>query len=135
MYKKIIVSLALDQGHGIDALNIARRLLDKDGEIIAVHVIEPLQDSVKSYMPANNEEMLKQAISKDIAARIGEKQDAKPVILEGHPGRKITEYAKEIGADCIVVGSHKPELKDFFLGSTSARIVRHAHCAVHVLRK
>ncbi len=36
--------------------------------------------------------------------------------------------------DCIVIGSHKPGLSDYLLGSTAARVVRHAPCAVHVYR-
>jgi len=57
-----------------------------------------------------------------------------PVTLVGHAGRTIVDYATETGIDCIVIGSHKPGLNDYFLGSTSARVVRHAPCAVHVLR-
>ena len=57
-----------------------------------------------------------------------------PVLLNGHSGRTITDHARKIGADCIIVGSHKPGLSDFLLGSTAARVVRHAPCAVHVLR-
>jgi len=135
MYKKIIVALALNQGHGVKALNVARKLLDENGEIIAVHVLEPLPGSIKNYMPANSEEEIMKRVDKDMAERIGEEKDAERVILVGHPGRQITEYADASGADCIVIGSHKPELKDFFLGSTAGRVVRHAHCAVHVLRK
>lgn len=61
-------------------------------------------------------------------------KDADIVVLTGHPGRTITDYAEKIGADCIIVGSHKPEMKDFFLGSTAARVMRYAPCSVHVLR-
>ncbi|MBT3764767.1 MAG: universal stress protein [Rhodospirillaceae bacterium] len=46
----------------------------------------------------------------------------------------IADHTTKIGADCTIVGSHKRELKDYFLGSTAARIVRHAPCSVHVLR-
>jgi nucleotide-binding universal stress UspA family protein len=46
----------------------------------------------------------------------------------------ILETAKEIGADLIVIASHRPGLQDYFLGSTAARVVRHAECAVLVDR-
>ena len=36
--------------------------------------------------------------------------------------------------ECIVMGSHKPGFSDYLLGSTAARVVRHAPCAVHVYR-
>ena len=56
------------------------------------------------------------------------------MIIKGHSGRSIVDVAKDIHADCIVIGSHKPGLIDYLLGSTAARVVRHAPCAVHVLR-
>ena len=55
-------------------------------------------------------------------------------VVTGHPGRTIVDYADEKGIDCIVIASHQPGLQDYFLGSTAARVVRHAHCAVHVVR-
>jgi len=36
--------------------------------------------------------------------------------------------------DLIIVGSHKPGLQDYLLGSTAARVVRHAMCSVLVGR-
>jgi len=42
--------------------------------------------------------------------------------------------ATEAGTGCIVIGSHKPGLRDYLLGSTAAKVVRHAACAVHVKR-
>ncbi len=60
--------------------------------------------------------------------------DVEGIIVKGHSGRSIIDQATEMGADCIVLGSHKPGLIDYLLGSTAARVVRHAPCAVHVLR-
>ena len=58
----------------------------------------------------------------------------KAKIIEGHSARTILDFAEENAIDCIVMGSHKPGLADYFLGSTAARVVRHANCAVHVHR-
>ena len=55
-------------------------------------------------------------------------------VLSGHTPLKILEYATEIGADLIIIASHRPGLQDYFLGSTAARVVRHAECAVLVDR-
>jgi nucleotide-binding universal stress UspA family protein len=55
-------------------------------------------------------------------------------VLSGHAPLRILEYAKTIAADLIVLGSHRPGLQDYFLGSTAARVVRHAECAVLVHR-
>jgi universal stress protein F len=141
MYNTILLPLALDQGHGPRSIEIARRLKAEDGKIIAVHVLDKIPSFASYYMSPDKEKMpsdiekeIHLAAEKGIAERIGEEKDAEAVVLTGHPGRTITDYAEKIGADCIIVGSHRPELKDFFLGSTAARIVRYAQCSVHVLR-
>jgi len=134
MYKKIIVALGLEHGHGFRAMEVARQLLSEGGEIVALHVIEPVPGVASLYLPEGQEEEVKKSALEQVRERIGESQDAEARVLFGHPGRLIPEFAEEIGADCVVVGSHKAELSDYFLGSTAARVVRHASCPVHVLR-
>ena len=53
----------------------------------------------------------------------------------GNPGEAINNYAIEISADLIVIGSHgRSGLTEITLGSVAERIVRHAPCPVIVLR-
>lgn len=139
MYQKILLPLALDQGHGPRAMEIARKLRAEGGEIIAVHVLDKVPSFAGYYMSSSEgnelrEKEIKGNALKAIEERIGEEKDVEAVVLTGHPGRTITDYAEKIGADCIITGSHKPGMKDFFLGSTAARIMRYAPCSVHVLR-
>ena len=134
MYKTIVVTLGLSHGHGFRAMEIARRLLAEGGRIIAVHVVVPVPSYAHTYLPDDHEDHLRAEALERIKERIGEARDAEAVVLMGNPGPTINDYAEEIGADCIVIGSHKPELQDYLLGSTAARIVRHAPCSVHVLR-
>ena len=47
----------------------------------------------------------------------------------------ILDLAEKIGADLIVMASHRPELKDYLLGPNAARVVRHAECSVMVVRR
>ncbi len=134
MYKKIVVALALDHGLGPKALDVARKLKDEDGEIVAVHVHEPIPNFASYYLEPGQEQAVLKKAEEGVIERIGDAKDAEAIVLKGHPGRTISEYAESIGADCIIAGSHKPGMKDFFLGSTAARIVRHAPCSVHVIR-
>jgi nucleotide-binding universal stress UspA family protein len=60
--------------------------------------------------------------------------DVKPVVKTGHSGRSIVEFADAHDIDCIIIASHRPGLQDYLLGSTAARVVRHAQCPVHVIR-
>lgn len=57
-------------------------------------------------------------------------------ILAGDAGLQVTDYAKKVNADLIVVPSHGYHgVKRLLLGSTAERIIRHAHCSVLVLRR
>ena len=48
--------------------------------------------------------------------------------------KEALQFARNVDADLIVVGAHKPELKDYLLGPNVGQIVRHATCSVWVVR-
>jgi nucleotide-binding universal stress UspA family protein len=134
MYSKIVVPMALDHGIGKTTLQVARALLNEGGQIIALHVYEPPQGSASAYLDEKDVKKAFDSASARLAVRVADLPGVTPVILKGHTGRTITDYAAQTKADCIVIGSHKPGLLDYFLGSTAARVVRHAGCSVHVVR-
>lgn len=134
MYQKIIVALSLEHGISDQAIKAARAMKDDGGEIIAIHVYEPLQGSASAFVSKEAVDNAIQHAKDALAARVGDHPDLQSELIKGHSGRAITDYARKVGADCIVIGSHEPGLCDFLLGSTSARVVRHAPCSVHVLR-
>ncbi len=134
MYNKILVPMALDHGISPQTLEVAGALLSPGGEITALHVYETPQGSVRAFL---DEEVVRSSFE-NARERLNEKvagiDGVTPVIIQGHTARTIIDYADQNGVDCIVIGSHKPDLSDFLLGSTAARVVRHASCAVHVQR-
>jgi nucleotide-binding universal stress UspA family protein len=53
----------------------------------------------------------------------------------GDPGRVITEYAEELHADLVVVGSHgRTGFSRLLLGSVAEKVTRLVHCPVLVLK-
>jgi nucleotide-binding universal stress UspA family protein len=56
------------------------------------------------------------------------------IVRFGSVYKEILAYAKTIGADLIVMGSHEPSVGDYLLGGNAARVVRHATCSVHIVR-
>lgn len=134
MYKKILVPMALTHNVSTQLLSVAQALRAPDGEVIALHVYETPQGSVSAFL---DEEVVKAGFEKARALltdKLRGTPDVTPTIVKGHSARTIIDFAAENGIDCIVLGSHKPGLSDYFLGSTAARVVRHAPCAVHVTR-
>lgn len=55
-------------------------------------------------------------------------------IAEGTVYDQIIRVADELNIDAIVVGSHRPELKDYLIGPNAARVARHAPQSVFVIR-
>jgi nucleotide-binding universal stress UspA family protein len=54
-------------------------------------------------------------------------------ICRGDAAREIAQLGSEVGADLIVVGSHKPlHLKSLFVGTTAQRVMATAKCPVFV---
>ncbi|UTS79780.1 universal stress protein [Phaeobacter piscinae] len=134
MYDKILVPMALDHGVSGTTLKAAATLCNPGGQITALHVYEAPQGSVSAYL---DEDAVREGLEKarqQLTKKTAEYGDVTAEIVKGRSYRAIVEYAEQHGTDCIVVGSHKPGLSDFFLGSTAARVVRHAPCAVHVCR-
>ncbi len=134
MYQKIILALSLEHGISEQAIKVARAMKNDGGEIIAIHVYEPLQGSASAYVSKEAVADALQHAKDALAARVADHPDLQSELIKGHPGQAITEHAKKIDADCIIIGSHKPGLIDFLLGSTSERVVRNAPCSVHVIR-
>lgn len=135
MYKNILVPVAFDHDRDSrEAFAIARALAAEGAKITAVHVMEEVPAYVAQYLPEGRLAQNRTELLAQLGHDLGDYTGVTPVIVSGHPGHAIIEYAKEHGVDCIVVASHKPGIQDYFLGSTAARVVRHAPCAVHVSR-
>ncbi len=58
----------------------------------------------------------------------------KAEVRTGHSYKTILDVADEKQVDLIIIASHRPGLQDYFLGSTAAKVVRHAKCSVLVIR-
>lgn len=136
MYKSILIPV--DIGHdGIaaDLVETAKALGGADThytvmfamDVIPSYIAAEIPDSV---MDENRDEVRKKL--QDMVAKAGLK--AEVVVSSGHAASAILDHADSHGTDCIVIASHRPGLSDYFLGSTAARVVRHAQCSVHVFR-
>lgn len=134
MYHKILVPMALDHNVSPQTLKVATALSGVKAAIITMHVYRALQSSVAACL----DEVLAKEVFKKARALLISKfkmmSAVKAEIVKGHIYRTISNYAAANGIDCIVIGSHKPGLRDYLLGSTATRVARHAPSAVHVHR-
>lgn len=136
MYNNILVPVVFDHGErAADSLRVAKELLNEGGKITLMTVMEEIPAYATTYLP----EGLALRHHKDAENSLNEIANdvdvpVEAVVIHGHAYSSILEYSKTHDTDCIVIASHKPGFEDYFLGSTAARVVRHAKCGVHILR-
>ena len=134
MYKHILIPVAhAHEGEYAQALKTARTLLDADGRITVLSVLEEVPAYVEAHVPGGYMEDNIAESSVALKTEFGT-EGVETAVMTGHAANTIIDWAKGHDVDCIVVSSHRPGLSDYFIGSTAARVVRHAQCAVHVLR-
>lgn len=141
MYKDILIPVDLgDDASWKTALPTAVEYARAFGSTLHVMTVVPDfgMSIVGSFFPEDYEEKALAKASDRLHAFVAEHvpQDlpVQHVIGHGSIYNEILRVAKEIDADLIVMGSHRPELKDYLLGPNAARVVRHADTSVLVVR-
>ena len=135
MYKHVLVPVAFDAGfEHLDPLPIAKTLVAGGGKISLLHVMEEVPSYAVNFMPDDFRNESRDAIRAELQGMAARLPNANVWVVDGHAGRTILDWAEEHAVDLIVMASHHPGLGDYLLGSTAARVVRHANCSVHVIR-
>ena len=135
MYSNILVPVSFEADRNArEAMGIAQAIRAEGGKITLLHVMEQLPGYATEYLPADHAEKARQEIVTGLSALSEGVAGVTLEVVEGHSGRTILDWADRHGVDCIVIASHRPGMQDYLLGSTAARVVRHAACSVHVVR-
>lgn len=135
MYSNILIPVALEEGESVAAsLKVARALADEGAQITLLHAFESPPAYALSYVPADLVKATRDGIQAELDTLSRDVPNGRALVVDGHPGRSITNWASENAADLIVMASHRPGMGDVIWGSTAAHVVRHVACAVHVLR-
>lgn len=135
MYHNILVPISFDSERDVSGpLKLARTLATPDAQITLLHVVEHIPAYAISYMPADYLAEARTAIQGELDALAETLPNGRGLVIEGHSGRSILDWAEVNKPDLIIIASHRPGMQDLLLGSTATQIVRHAACAVHVVR-
>jgi universal stress protein F len=60
--------------------------------------------------------------------------ETRAIVNEGNPAELILKQAQNDNVDLIVIASHNSQIENLLLGSCAAKVVRHAHCTVTVVK-
>ncbi|WP_371226581.1 universal stress protein [Roseovarius sp. 2305UL8-3] len=135
MYHNILVPISFEEDRdSAGALEIAQALAAEGAKITLFHVMEQVPAYAISYITQEHRTESRRAIETELADMVADVPNGEGLVVEGHSGRTILDWAEQKKADCIVIASHRPGMQDLFLGSTASQVVRHATCAVHVIR-
>ncbi len=140
MFKNILVAVDLEHDtHNGGLLRVTSDMANAQGALVhLLHVIRAAPAVVSQFLPKSYESMASERIEKDLttlAASIELDEGSATVSVRfGDVYQEILAHAENIGADLIIVASHKPNVGDYLLGTTAARVVRHAACSVFVVR-
>ena len=135
MYHNILVPISFDAERDTSGpLKLAQLLATPDAQVTLLHVVEHIPNYAISYMPAEYLTEARKAIQTELDDLASKLPNATGLVIEGHSGRTILDWAAEHTPDLIIMASHRPGMQDLLLGSTATHVVRHANCAVHVVR-
>lgn len=134
MYDRILIPVDLDHEELVPSkLELARRLLAPGGRITLMAVLESVPGYVSEFVMDKPENHLTKKVGGSLQA-FADGDDVDTHVCTGKPGVEIAQYAEDTKTQLIIVGSHRPGIRDYFLGSTAARVVRRAPCSVLVAR-
>ena len=140
MYKRIILAVDLADAatapKGLaQALEVAKAW---GGDLRLVNVQPVVPATFMEYVPADfDAEQSKRALDSLEVVLAGVDLPAERKSCAARAGgiyHELLQEASDWNADLIVVGSHRPVMSDYLLGSNAKTIVRHAQCSVLVVR-
>jgi nucleotide-binding universal stress UspA family protein len=118
------------------AVSLARA---SGGSVRLLNVLAMTPVMLAEYVPPDFDAQQRQSAEEALAI-IAKEAGLEPsrittMVRQGGVYHEVLEEAKAIDADLIVMSSHRPAMKTYFLGSNAGHVVRYARCSVLVVRR
>ncbi|EKS36332.1 MAG: nucleotide-binding universal stress UspA family protein [Afipia broomeae] len=140
MFQSILVPIDLaDTDLAKPAIETAASLSKSSGGLVRLVNVMPITPvMLAEYVPPDFEIQQRQSSEEALAIVARESGiDSKRIsvtVRQGGIYHEVLEEAADIGADLIVMTSHRPSMQSYFLGSNAGHVVRYAKCSVLVVR-
>ncbi|TXJ32467.1 MAG: universal stress protein [Afipia sp.] len=140
MFQSILVPIDLaDTDLAKPAIETAASLSKSSGGTVRLVNVMPITPvMLAEYVPPDFDSQQRQSAEEALAivARESgiESRRISVVVRQGGIYHEVLEEASNIGADLIVMTSHRPSMQSYFLGSNAGHVVRYAKCSVLVVR-
>jgi nucleotide-binding universal stress UspA family protein len=140
IYKNILVPVDLaEPGIAKPAIEAACAMARQSGGTVRIVNVLPMTPvMLAEYVPPDFDVQQRKtaedaiaAITRDCGLESGR---VSGVVRQGGIYHEVLEEAAAINADLIVMTSHRPAMRTYFLGSNAGHVVRYARCSVLVVR-
>jgi len=140
MYKRILVPVDLsDTDLAKPAVETAVALARTFGSTVRlVNVLPMTPVMLAEYVPPDFDTQQRKSAEDALAIILRESGlDANrisSIVRQGGIYHEVLEEVNAFNADLIVMSSHRPAVRTYFLGSNAGHVVRYAKCSVLVVR-
>ena len=140
MFKQILVPVDLaDTELAKPSLETAVSLARASGgDVRLLNVLPMTPVMLAEYVPADFDAQQRQTSEEALAIVAREtgidQERISTTVRQGGIYHEILEEAAAVKADLIVMTSHRPAMRTYFLGSNAGHVVRYAKCSVLVVR-
>jgi nucleotide-binding universal stress UspA family protein len=140
VFKNILVPIDLaDAEYAKPAIaNAADLTGSSGGRVRLLNVLPMTPVMLAEYVPPDFDAQQRQSAEEAltiIAKECGlDSSHVSTTVRQGGIYHEVLEEAKSFGADLIVMSSHRPAMRTYFLGSNAGHVVRYAKCSVLVVR-
>ena len=140
MFKQILVPVDLaDTELAKAAIETAVSLANASGgSVRLLNVLPTTPVMLAEYVPPDFDAQQRQSAEEALAIIAKESGlnagSISATVRQGGIYHEVLEEAKEIQADLIVMSSHRPAMRTYFLGSNAGHVVRYARCSVLVVQ-
>lgn len=140
MYQRILVPIDLsDTALAKPAVDTAIELASMSGgSIRLVNVLAMTPVMLAEYVPPDFDTQQRKSAEEAMAAILRDigfdPARISSTVRQGGIYHEVIEEAASANADLIVMSSHRPAMRTYFLGSNAGHVVRYAKCSVLVVR-
>lgn len=140
MYKNILVPVDVaEMDLAKPAIEAACEMVKASGGAMRlVNVLPMTPVMLAEYVPPDFDAQQRKTAEDALAALAGHcglaPTAVSTTVRQGGIYHEVLEEAKAMGADLIVMSSHRPAMRTYFLGSNAGHVVRYAKCSVLVVR-
>ncbi|MEZ5829662.1 MAG: universal stress protein [Dongiaceae bacterium] len=141
MFRAILVPVDIAQRssweHSLpQAIELAKA---SGGTVTVVTVVRDLRAVLEGVQFPFQVELMMSSTREKLAEIVSAYRGRDVTVIEevrfGSIGHEVLASARERKSDLILMASHRPEMKDFFVGPNAAYVAQHATCSVLVLRQ